>query len=54
MRHRLKGLVGKVRLVDPLCCPILHIGVGISRSSVWHGGNLVLDVQLETLLKLHH
>jgi len=31
------------RLVNPLCCSIPHVGVSISWSSIWHGGNLVLN-----------
>jgi len=42
-RHRLKDLIGKARLVNPPCCSVPHIGVGISWLFVWHGGNLVLD-----------
>jgi len=44
MRHRLKDLIGEARLVDPLCCSIPRIGISVSRSSVRHGGDLVLDV----------
>jgi len=43
MRHGLKGLIGEVRLVDPLCCFVPHIGISVGWSSIRHGGNLVLD-----------
>jgi len=54
MRHGLKGLIGEAHLVNPLCCSVPHVGISVGRSSVWHGGNLVLDAQLETSSKLHH
>jgi len=54
VQHELKDLIGEARLVNPLCCSIPCVGVGVSRSSVWHSGNLVLDAQLESLLKLYH
>ena len=54
MRHGLKGLIGEARLVDSSCCSIPCVEVSISGSSVWHGGNLVLDTQLEPSSKLHH
>jgi len=43
MRHGLKGLIGETRLVDPPCCSVLRVGISVGRSSVQHGGNLVLD-----------
>jgi len=43
MRYRLKGLVGEASLVDPLCCSVPCVGISVGRSSVWHGGDLVLD-----------
>ena len=43
MRHGLKGLVSKVRLVDPPCCSVPRVRISVGRLSVWHGGNLVLD-----------
>ena len=43
MQHGLKGLISEAHLVNPLCCSVPCIRVGISWSSVWHGGNLVLD-----------
>jgi len=54
MRHGLKGLIGKTRLVNPLHCSVPYIGVDISWSSVWHSGNLVLDPYPETLSEFHH
>ena len=53
-RHRLESLIGKVRLVDPPSCSVPHVGVSVGRSSVRHGGNLVLNAQPETSLKFHH
>jgi len=43
MRHGLKGLIGETYLVNPLCCSILCIGVGIGWLSVGHSGDLVLN-----------
>jgi len=43
MRHGLKGLIGEARLVDPPCCSVPYVGISVGRSSVRHGGNLVLD-----------
>jgi len=43
MRHGLKGLVGEARLVDPLCSLVPYVGISVGRSSIRHGGNLVLD-----------
>jgi len=43
VRHGLKGLIDKAHLVDPSCCSIPYVGIGVGRSSVWHSGNLVLD-----------
>jgi len=50
----LTGLIGEARLVNPLRCFVLCIGVIISWSSIEHGGDLVLDAQLETLSKFHY
>jgi len=54
MQHELKGLIGKVCLVNPLRCSVLCIGVGIGWSSVWHSSDLVLDFYPETVLELYH
>jgi len=43
MQYRLKGLVGEARLVNPPCCSIPHVRISVGRSSVRHGGDLVLD-----------
>ena len=43
MRHGLKDLIGESRLVNPPSYSIPHIRIGISGSSVWHGGDLVLN-----------
>ena len=53
-QHRLKGLIGKVHLVDSLCCSVPCVRVSISQSSIWHSGDLVLDAQPETTSKLYH
>jgi len=42
-QYGLKGLVCEACLVNLPCCYVPCIGVYISWSSVWHGGNLVLD-----------
>jgi len=43
MQHGLKGLIGKMHLVNSPCCSVPHVGISVGQSSVWHGGNLVLD-----------
>jgi len=53
-RYRLKGLISKACLVDPPRCSVPHVGISIGQLSIWHSGNLVLDVQSETALKLYH
>ena len=42
-RYGLKGLIGEACLVNPPCCSVPHIGVGIGWSSVGHSGDLVLN-----------
>jgi len=54
VQHRLKDLISEVHLVNLSCYSIPCIRVGVGGSSIWHGGNLVLDTQLETLSKLHY
>jgi len=53
-RHGLESLIGEVRLVDPLSCSVPRVGVGVGGSSVWHGGDLVLNAQPETSSKFHY
>ena len=53
-QHGLESLIGEAHLVNLLCCSIPHIRVGVSGSSVWHGGDLVLNAQPETSSKFHH
>jgi len=42
-RHGLEGFICKACLINPPCCSIPRVRVGVSWSSVGHGGNLVLD-----------
>jgi len=43
VQHRLENLIGEVHLVNPLCCFILCVRIGVSGSSVQHGDDLVLN-----------
>jgi len=43
LQRGLEGFVCEARLVNPPCCSIPRIGVGVSWLSIGHGGNLVLD-----------
>jgi len=53
-QYGLKGFIGEVYLVDPLCCSVSCIGVSIGQLFIWHSGDLVLDAQPETASKLYH
>ena len=41
-------------LVDSSSCLVPYLRAGVGGSSIRHGGDLTLNVHLESLSKLHH
>ena len=54
MLQELEGLISKVGLVDPPDGIVLCLQIYICKSPIGHGGNLALDVSLESSYELYH
>ena len=52
--QELKGFVSETSLVNPLNSTVLCLQIYVCRSSIEHGGNLALDVCLESLSELYY